>query len=432
MNELNHEGKIGYWATVSIGVGGMVGGGIFAVLGLAVQLSRGGTALAFFFAGLVALVTSYSYARLSLRFPSQGGTIIFLDRAFGIDLFTGSINNLLWLSYVVMLSLYAFAFGSYGATLFPSEHYLLTKHLLICAGILVPTILNMMKTEFLGRAETWIVAIKVLILLAFVGLGFGEIEGARLEPDQWAPFFHLLAGGMIIFVAYEGFELIANTAQDVRNVGKILPRAFYSAVIFVTLLYIAVALVAVGTLPLPRIIAAKDYALAEAARPFLGNFGFRLIAIAAMLSTLSAINATLYGSARLSYSIAKEGELPEFLEFKIWSKPLEGLWITSGLALLLSNLTDLHSIATMGSAGFLIIFGTVNAANVKLFRETGSRWWLSLMGLLACGVALTALIWKTWKADPQKIGVLAGMLGLSLFIEGIYRLTKKKKRRFRI
>lgn len=427
---MNHKGKIGYWAAVSIGVGGMVGGGIFAVLGLAVQLSRGGTPMAFFIGGLVALVTSYSYVRLSLRFPSQGGTIIFLDRAFGIDLFTGSINNLLWLSYVVMLSLYAFAFGSYGATLFSSEHYVLAKHLLISASILVPTILNMMKTEFLGKAETWIVTIKVLILLAFVVLGMGGIEGARLKPDQWAPFFHLLAGGIIIFVAYEGFELIANTAQDVRNVSKILPRAFYSSVIFVTLLYIFVALVAVGSLPLPRIIAAKDYALAEAARPFLGAFGFRLIAIAAMLSTLSAINATLYGSARLSYSIAKEGELPQFLEYKIWNKPLEGLWITSGLALLLANLADLSSIAIMGSAGFLIIFGTVNAANLKLFRETQSRWWLSLLGLLACCAALSALIWKTWTTASQKIGVLISMLVLSFLIEVVYRLIKK--RRFRI
>ena len=114
------DGKIGLWAVVAIGVGGMVGGGIFAVLGLAVQLAHGGTPVAFALAGVVALLTTYSYAKLSVAYPSRGGTVTFLDRAFGAGMFTGSLNVLLWLSYVVMLSLYAFAFGSYGATFLPS------------------------------------------------------------------------------------------------------------------------------------------------------------------------------------------------------------------------------------------------------------------------------------------------------------------------
>jgi len=117
--------SIGYWAAVAIGVGGMVGGGIFAVLGLAVQLAHGGTFVAFFLAGIVALITSYSYAKLSVKFPSRGGTVEFLNQAFGTGLFTGGSNILLWLSYVVMLSLYSYAFGSYGATFFPES----TQHI---------------------------------------------------------------------------------------------------------------------------------------------------------------------------------------------------------------------------------------------------------------------------------------------------------------
>ena len=113
------EDKLGLWAVVAIGVGGMVGGGIFAVLGLAVQLAHGGTPEAFALAGVVALLTTYSYAKLSVAYPSRGGTVTFLDRVFGAGMFTGSLNVLLWLSYVVMLSLYAFAFGSYGATFLP-------------------------------------------------------------------------------------------------------------------------------------------------------------------------------------------------------------------------------------------------------------------------------------------------------------------------
>ena len=146
---------------------------------------------------------------------------------------------------------------------------------------------------------------------------------------------------MIIFLAYEGFELIANTAHDVRDVGRTLPRAYYMAVGFVIFLYVLVALVTVGNLPVDKIVAARDYALAEAARPFLGQAGFTLIAVAAMLSTASAINATLYGAARLSYCIARDGELPAMLERKVWGEPMEGLLITAGLTLLMANAFDL-------------------------------------------------------------------------------------------
>ena len=132
----SENGKLGYWEVTAIGIGGMVGGGIFAVLGLSVNLTRGGAPVAFLIAGIVALVTSYSYARLSVAFPSQGGTVAFLDRAFGPGLLTGSTNILLWISYMVMLSLYAYAFGSYGASLFPPASQLLWKHILITVSVL--------------------------------------------------------------------------------------------------------------------------------------------------------------------------------------------------------------------------------------------------------------------------------------------------------
>ena len=147
-------------------------------------------------------------------------------------------------------------------------------------------------------------------------------------------------------LAYEGFELIANSAQDVRNPAKTLPRAFYTSVGFVLVLYVLIAVVTVGTLPVDKIIDAKDYALAEAARPFLGQTGFLLIAVAAMLSTASAINATLYGTARLSYIIAKDGELPEVLEKKVWNEPIEGLLLTSGLTLIIANTVNLSSMSS--------------------------------------------------------------------------------------
>lgn len=418
------DGKIGFWPVVAIGVGGMVGGGIFAVLGLAVQLAHGGTPVAFALAGVVALLTAYSYAKLSVAWPSRGGTVTFLNKAFGAGKITGVLNVLLWLSYIVMLSLYAFAFGSYGATFFPAAWQSLAKHGLISFAIVSIAGLNLLSAQAIGRAEKWVVGVKVVILLVFVGVGFAGIKSAHIMPGSWSPPLQLVAGGMIIFVAYEGFELIANTAQDVRDVAKTLPRAYYVSVGFVIALYVAVSLVTVGNLSVDRIVSARDYALAEAARPFLGQAGFTMIAIAAMLSTASAINATLYGASRLSYCIAKADQLPDLLERNLWGQPIWGLLISAGLTLIVANVLNLPSIATLGSAGFLLIFAAVNLGNARHASYTHSHAWVSYAGTVACVVALAALVWQTAETAPMKLWVLAVMLGLAIAIEGGYRFAK--------
>jgi len=423
MSNSEKEKSFGYWSVVSIGIGGMVGGGIFAVLGLAVQLAKGGTPVAFALAGGVAIVTAYSYARLSVTYPSQGGTVEFLNQAFGTGLFPGSFNILLWLSYSVMLALYAYAFGSYGASLFPISLQPVMKHVLISGVVILLTGINAMSANIVGKFEEWIVGFKIAILLLFVGIGFWSVNTHRLQPSTWSHPMNLFAGGMIIFLAYEGFELIANTAKDVKNPRKTLPRGYYTAVGFVIILYVLVSLVTVGNLSLNKIEAAKDYALAESAKPFLGSAGFTLIAIAALLSTASAINATFYGASRISYIIAKDGELPEVLEKKIWNRPIEGLLITAGITLIVANLLDLSSISTMGSAGFLLIFAAVNAANVRLHVKTESRRYVSLIGVIVCLIALSTLIWQRAMTSPKDLWILGIMVGLALLIETVYRVT---------
>ena len=406
---------------MAIGVGGMVGGGIFAVLGLAVQMAHSGTPVAFLLAGLVALLTCYSYAKLSVRYPSQGGTVEFINQAFGPGLFTGATNVLLWMSYIIMLSLYAYAFGSYGATFLPPAMQPLGKHLLVSAAVVLLTLLNVLGSKAVGEAEEWIVGLKIAILLVFIGFGLSSVSYQRIKPASWAPIPQLVAGGMVIFLAYEGFELIANAARDVKNAASVLPKAYYTSALFVLGLYVLVSLVTVGALPADRIVAARDYALAEGAKPFLGRFGFTLIAAAALLSTASAINATLYGTARVSYIIAKDGELPQILEKKIWNRPLEGLLVTSGLTLLIANLLDLSSISMMGSAGFLLIFSVVNAGNVRLRKQTNSSGWLSAVGALACSAALATLLWQRAKVAPKELWTLVAMVSLSVVIETTYR-----------
>ncbi|MCG9627532.1 APC family permease [Vibrio mediterranei] len=423
----NNRKQIGLLGTISIGIGGMVGGGIFAVLGEAVSLAHGATPIAFFLAGIIALLTAYSYSVLSVTYPSEGGTVVFIEKAFGRGLIPKSLNMMLWLSYLVTLSLYAVAFGSYGLTFFESESGTWLYHGLICFAILIPVAINLLNSDIVSKSETFIVIIKLLLLGIIVITSVTYVKPAPFSAKLYGDYFSILSAGMIVFVAYEGFELIANAAAEVKEPQKTLPRAYYLSVASVLVLYVVISIITVGTLSESVINTSKDFALAEAARPALGHVGFQLVAIAALLATLSAINATLYGNARLGYLLAKEKELPTPLKKKIWTDSYLGIVIVGTLTLLLANTIDLTSISIIASAGFLLIFTTVNLAAVKLSKRTGGNKLIPFLGFLCSLAALVVLLVSTWHSSRQAVIIFFGFLLFSLFFEvsyGKYSLSK--------
>jgi len=383
--------QIGFLEAFSIGVGGMVGGGIFAVLGLTIDLAKGAAPIAFMVAGFIALLTAYSYVKLSLRYPSEGGSIEFIVQAFGNGLFASIINNLLLVSYVIMLALYAYAFGSYGSALLTGNDIEWIHKSLAAGVILFFMLINLMGAFMTGKTEDIMVLVKLSILIIFAAAGSQTIDFSHMQPSEWMPMTSVVTGGLIIFLAYEGFELIANTARDVKDPQKTLPRAYYASVIFVIALYVWIAVVTVGNLTFAEAKTAQDYVLAKAAEPFFGHIGFVIIGIAALLSTASAINATLYGSGRTSYLIAKYGELPETFKEQI-KHGYEGMIIIALLGIIFATTFDLNNISVAGSIGFLIVFTLVNYANFKLHEETGANRFIAglgaLLGLVATGVLI--------------------------------------------
>ncbi len=420
------EGKIGTATALSIGIGGMVGGGIFAVTGLTVELTRGAAPVAFVVAGIVALLTAYSYWRLSLRYPSAGGTVEFVNVAFGPGTLTGALNILLCLAYVILLAVYAYAFGAYGASLFPEGSQVFWTHTLLSGIIVLLVLVNWLGADLAIRSENAFNMVKMVLLGIFVVVGLCmPMDATRLATDQWVGPFELVAGAMVIFLNYEGFELIANASNSMKNPKRTLPIAFLGGVVLVMAAYVLIAIVVVGHLEFETIVANTDSSLSAAAAAFMGNGGRIMIVAAALLATSSAINATFYGSGRLTYLIAKSGELPVELERTVRGQPLEGMFIFAALTLIVANCIPLSAIATMGSAGFLLVFLAVNAANVVKWRETESWWWVSLAGVLACAVALTAMIWHTLATPGQawQVWILMGMVGMSVLVECAYRMA---------
>ncbi len=413
-------GSLGLAALVSIGIGGMVGGGIFSVLGLTVQTAGGAAYLAFLVGGAVAALTGRSYAVLSVRVRSRGGTAAFLDRAFGTGV-AGPLNLLLWLSYFVMLGLYAVAFGAYAAALLGLDPNSGWRRVFGSAVIVGFAGLNVAGARVVGRAEALLVYFKLAVLLVFCLGGLAFVDTARVAPSAFPSGVSIVYAGTLIFLGYEGFELIANASEDARDPARSLPRAYLIAIGSVIALYVLVAFVAVGNLDTGTIVRERDYALAAAARPFLGSVGFKLIAVAAVVSTASAINATLYGAAKFTYLMARDGELPERLGRPIWNRPIGGLAATMLGTLLIVNTVGIEGISLMGSAGFLVVFAAVNLAAVRLGGAGAGRA-LALAGAVACLGSLAALVVYAATHIPAQLGVLGGLIGAAVVGEALVRV----------
>jgi amino acid transporter len=208
---------------------------------------------------------------------------------------------------------------------------------------------------------------------------------------------------------------------------KNVPRAIYLSILIVSFVYVSVALVALGNLGVERLIQAQEYALAEASKQFLGDFGFVLVAIGALFSTSSAINATLYGGANISYSLAKKGELPEIFERKIWFQATEGLYITAVLSLLFALFFNLGGIANLISAVFLVIYIFVIYSHFKLVDKVGGNKGFILFNLIIIISVFITLMNYQFKSNLDSFYTSLLIIFGSLIFEAFYRKITKRE-----
>jgi len=401
----------------------MVGGGIFSVLGLAIREAGHAAPLAFAAGGIIALLTGYSYSKLGLAFHSDGGSFTYLEHAFQQRNVAGMGGWLLIVGYIGTLSLYAYTFGVYGAAMLGDggqqgamDHFLASLILLTFLGV------NLYGVEAAGKSEDVIVLVKVLILTLFAVIGLAYVRRDYLLPVFDKGEWGLVMGASLIFVAFEGFELIPNAVNEMANPRRDLARGLFLSIVITIVIYVLVSVVAVGNLLPADIAKYEEYALAEAAKPFLGEAGFLLIGLAALLSTASAINATLFGTARLGMVMAQDESLPRAFSLKERHKdvPWLSLVLITVAALLFVNLADLTVISSFASATFLLIFASINLSALKLSNRIRIPRAFPLAGLiltLGCWFSLIEFLWKT---NLSSLAWIAGFYGVVILAELSY------------
>jgi amino acid transporter len=414
-----------------MGIGAMVGAGIFSLLGQAGAIASSAVYLSFLAGGVIALLSGYSLGKLGARFPSSGGMVEYLVQGYGVGIFSGAMSVMMYLAALVSASLVARTFGVYAASFFPADEPMLLTDAFAAGIVLLFMVINLNGPKSASWVETLVVAIKMAVLIVFALVGLLYIQPALLSPSTYPPANVVFYSLAITFFAYEGFRVITNAAEDMPNPKKMLPRAIMTAVGIVMVLYVAIAVAVFGHMPAEKVIAAKDLALAEAARPMFGETGFRIVAIAALFATASAINAALYAITNVTYQLAKVGELPA-----AFGEPLghsrEGLVISSAFILILAVFFDLSEIAAIGSVSILIVHFVVHVGHLRLLRETGAVRLLvvvaALTNLAAIGLSTVYLSGKS----PHLLILVGSLFALAVLIELSLRLLTGRSVRPRV
>lgn len=415
--------KLGLKEVVAMGVGGMVSGGIFAVLGVAMHQAGNAVPLSFLLAGILTLLTAYSYVKLTLHYGEGGGAFSFIEHTVENKNIAAFFGWILIAGYVGVMAMYSHAFGAYLAGFFDLAAASLFRKI-FSVGIVAFLIgVNMIGIKETGYLEDILVYIKAafLIVISILGMYFFQGNLPNLAQFFNKGFVSPVAGFAVIFVAYEGFQLLCYDYKDIENVKKNLSRGVLISILIAMLIYLAISFVSTLYLTPQMVIQYKEYALAKAVVPFLGSFGFGLVVLVAIQSTASGINATLFGSSRLAHKIAQEKELPRVFSFRNREGiPVYALLVTGTLTAIFSVFGSLEQITEFGSVAFIIADGAANFANLRLYRETNSYLVVPLLGFVGCAVALPIIVYHLFLTGPHVLFSIAGIFTFLLLLELLY------------
>jgi amino acid transporter len=395
--------ELGLLDATMIGMGAMIGAGIFVLTGLATQISGPAAILVFVLNGVVTAFTGLSYAELASAIPKSGGGYAFVREVFD-DLASFVMGWMLWFAYMIAGALYALGFAPNFLELLHVYGYVPPPHAVSAVGLpavplAVPpqvglafaavfllVALNAVSTAASGSVETVFTATKVTILMVFVAFGFlsaGGTAETSFTFQEFTPLFPAESGAFAIlpamgltFIAFEGYDLITTVTEEVENPRENIPKAIFVSLAATVVVYLLVVTVAIGTLGAAGLAQAGEAGIAKAATSFMPTGipviqnGGAVIVFGAVFSTLTALNAVVIASSRVAFSMGREGQLlPSFgnLHHR-FGTPFVAV-LASALVMLGSIVLPTKSAGNMSSLFFLLSFIVVNGAVIRLRRE---------------------------------------------------------------
>ncbi len=407
--------NLGLLELVAIALGGMVGGGIFTVIGVSVAMIGDLTPAAIFIGGIVALLAAYSYVKLGVYYKDEGATFSFIKRTFTESHTASSIIGW-WVifGYISTLALYAYTFASYILSGSGFAQDILVRKAVAIGITVFFAVINIWSVKGMGKIEDIMVYTKFAILLAIsvILIKFGSPNLSNFIGNISADagkisVLSILIVASITFVAYEGFQLVINAVEEMHNPDKTIPRAIYLAIFLVIIIYIVISFGAVLTIPAADIIQNKEFALAYGAGQVIGSLGADLVILGAILATSSAISGTLFGASRQMAVISENGYLPRFLSVRKKRIPVNAIIIMAGISSLLILIGGLELILEFGSITFLLVSLLVAYTNFTIRRQTKSSSFLTVLSIIVLAVSgILILYYEFTHALPQMLFII--------------------------
>lgn len=399
-----------------IGVGAMVGAGIFSLLGAAGEVAGAAVWLSFVMAGCIAGLQGYSFAKLGAKYPSGGGLLEYVAQGFG----PGHVTRITaWLTYAVnavITAMVASSFGSYASAAFAEGEVMWTK-LFAVLIILVMTVLNIVGSQVVARAQTVIVFVVIGSLFLFAVATLLNINPELLAPSGYPPLRDIVSSVALTFFAFLGFGIVTFTAKDLKDPSRELPKAMYLALGIAAVVYVAVSLGVFGTLTVEEVIASGGTAIAVAAEPILGTAGYWMMSLVALFATSGATNAGLYPAQGLCEQLVATKQFPPVMARKLAGRASAGLIIVSLLCIVLVVGFDVNAIASIGSAVALAVFGLVTVAHFRVRKVTGASVGVLVLALTTIAIALLSFVFTELIHDPASMVALLVILLLSVALD---------------
>jgi len=418
------ERDLGLIELVAIALGGMIGGGIFSILGVAVEQLGNAAPLAIAVGAMLAFAAALSYARLARYYEDEGATYSFFKRSYPDSHFAAAaIGWLVTFGYIATLALYAFTFASYLLSLFPGWRGELSMAL-CSAGVLgIFALLNIVSVKLMGRVEDFMVYTKLIALVGITGVLYwsGSMEHAQPVWNPELKLGSIFVVAALTFVAFEGFQLTISAYSEVRDAHRNVPRAIYLSIAIVAIVYVLLAEGALWALDKTQIIRDKEFALAAGAEATLGLMGHALVMGAALLATSSAISGTLFGASRVMAVIADDGYLPKRFSQRVHENtPVYAVVFLAVLAWILVLSGGLELILEFGSLTFIVVSFLMAVANFKLREQTGTSAWAGALAMLALAVEALLILGRQLWTEPLHLAITLGLAALVIGASGAY------------
>ena len=416
--------QLGLAELIAIALGGMVGGGIFTILGISVSMIGTLTPIAIIIGGLIASLAAYSYVKLGLYYKDEGATYSFFKRTYPNSHFSASaIGWFIIFGYISTLALYAYTFSAYAISSTDFANNLWIRKSVAIAVIGLFTVINIWSVNGMGKIEDLMVYTKLvvlsiisIVLMSHGTTDFGTFVSNMALDAETTSFFSILIVASLTFVAFEGFQLVINAVNEMTHPEKNIPRAIYSAISLAILIYVVISLGALFAIPTEEIIQNKEYALAAGAGNVLGKLGTNLVILGAILASSSAISGTLFGSSRQMSVIAKDGYFPKWLAVRSNGSPKNAIIGMSSMASSLILVGGLELILEFGSITFLLVSLLMAVANFKIRDKTNSSTLLTGLSILGLGFGgLLILYYEFTTKWEQMIAIIVIYIILGLF-----------------